>query len=78
MISNYAGQDFDFLTPNIRFLGDMTAENGYQNLFVQGGGLDFSGTAKFLYEHGFKKENVYDWTHSRVRLRMNGESIGGA
>ena len=60
MISNYAGQDFDFLTPNIRFLGDMTAENGYQNLFVQGGGLDFSGTAKFLYEHGFKKENVYD------------------
>lgn len=20
----------------------------------------FSGTAKFLYEHGFKKENVYD------------------
>ncbi len=62
MISNYAGQDFDFKTPNIRYLGDVAAENGYQNLFVQGGNLSFSGTEQFLLEHGFDKENVYGIT----------------
>ena len=60
MISNYAGQDFDFNTPNINYLGDITKAFGYQNLFVQGGSLAFSGTDKFLFEHGFNADNVYD------------------
>lgn len=59
MISNYAGQDFDFLTPNIRYLGDISSENGYQNLFVQGASLEFSGTNKFLIKHGFNENNIY-------------------
>ena len=57
--SNNAGMKFDFVTPNIRYLGDITADNGYQNLFVQGGNINFSGTEEFLLAHGFKKENIY-------------------
>lgn len=57
--SNNAGMKFDFMTPNIRYLGDITADNGYQNLFVQGGDINFSGTKEFLLAHGFKKENIY-------------------
>lgn len=78
MISNYAGQDFDFLTPNIRFLGDMTAENGYQNLFVQGGGLDFRERQSFCMNMALREKTFMIWTRLRVRLRMNGENIGGA
>lgn len=39
-------------------LGDMTAENGYQNLFVQGGGLDFSGTAKFCMNMALRRKRL--------------------
>jgi len=60
MISNFAGEDFDFDTPNICYVGDILAENGYQNLFVQGANAEFSGTDNFLIKHGFKQENVYD------------------
>jgi len=45
--------------PNIRVLSDITKEHGYQNLFVQGGGIKFSGTDRFLKSHGFDKHNVY-------------------
>ena len=60
MISNYTGRNFDFNTPNITYLGDITKAFGYQNIFVQGGSLAFSGTDKFLLEHGFGVDNVYD------------------
>lgn len=56
-ITNY----FDFDTPNIKYLGDILADNGYQNLFVQGGDMHFTSTDKFLLNHGFLKENVYDF-----------------
>ncbi len=51
---------FDFNTPNITYLGDVMADAGYQNLFVQGGELAFSGTDKFLTKHGFSGSNIYD------------------
>ncbi|MBR5598518.1 MAG: sulfatase-like hydrolase/transferase [Alphaproteobacteria bacterium] len=60
MATNEIGQSFGFDTPNISYLGDITRANGYNNLFVQGGKLNFSGTDKFLFAHGFLKENVYD------------------
>lgn len=60
MLSNKVGTIYDFETPNIAYLGDITAQNGYQNLFVQGGDAVFSGTMKFLENHGFSSENIYD------------------
>lgn len=59
MISNYAGKDFDFGLPNMPSLGKIAADNGYQNLFVQGGDIVFSGTEKFLQNNGFAEENIY-------------------
>ncbi len=60
MATNNLGENFDFNTPNIGYLGDISSANGYNNLFMQGGKLKFSGTDKFLLNHGFSKENVYD------------------
>ncbi len=58
--TNNLGEKFNFDTPNIRYLGDIAKANGYNNLFVQGGKLKFSGTDKFLFNHGFDKKNVFD------------------
>lgn len=59
LATNELGENFDFNTPNIRYLGDISSENGYNNLFVQGGKLEFSGTDKFLLNHGFSKDRIF-------------------
>lgn len=58
--TNKIGENFDFKTPHIRYLGDILAENGYTNLFVKGGDSHFSGTYQFLVNHSFSAQNVYD------------------
>lgn len=60
MVSNKIGTDFGFETPNIDYLGDIMAANGYQNIFVQGADAVFSGTRKFLSQHGFENKDIYD------------------
>lgn len=57
--ANKLGERFEFETPNIGSVGKLSAKDGYQNLFVQGGHLDFSGTRKFLTANGFLAENIY-------------------
>ncbi len=59
-VANEVGEYFDFKTPNITYLGDVTKAWGYNNLWVQGGDMDFSGTDNFLLNHGFDKKNVFD------------------
>lgn len=63
MVSNHAGKDFDFALPNMPSLGKIAELNGYQNLFVQGGDIVFSGTESFLRHNGFAKENIYGVNH---------------
>ena len=58
--TNNLGKKFNFDTPNIRYLGDITKANGYNNLFMKGGEVVFSGTDRFLYNHGFDRKNVFD------------------
>ena len=60
ILANKIAEKFSFDTPKIAYLGEITAQAGYQNLFVQGGDLTFSGTSKLLLNHGFKPENIYD------------------
>ena len=57
--SNAMGKSYDFKLPNIEALGDIVRRHGYQTLFVQGGGVEFSGTKKFLENHGFEAKNIY-------------------
>lgn len=59
-VANEVGEYFDFKTPNITYLGDVTKAFVYNNLWVQGGDMDFSGTDNFLLNHGFDKKNIYD------------------
>ena len=61
MATNNLGSKFDFYTPNITYLGDVAKYNDYNNIFVQGGALYFSGTDKFLFNHGFDRNNVYEY-----------------
>ncbi len=56
---NKLGERFEFDTPNIGSVGKLSAKDGYQNLFVKGGHLDFSGTRNFLTANGFLAENIY-------------------
>lgn len=58
-ISNTVGENFDFYTPRINSLGKIGRKNGYQNLFVQGSSIAFSGTKSFLLNNGFDEENIY-------------------
>ncbi len=63
IVANKAGEFFNFDTPNIRYLGDITKENGYINIFAKAGKTEFSGTDKLLSAHGFDKENIYDFEY---------------
>ena len=43
-IANHVGGKFEYITPNINYLSDITYINDYINLYVQGSAIDFSGT----------------------------------
>ncbi len=78
IVANKAGEFFDFDTPNIRYLGDITKENGYINIFAKAGKIEFSGTDKLLLAHGFDKENIYDFENFKhfIDHRMIGKWWG--
>lgn len=56
---NKLGENYKFETPKIASIGKISEKDGYQNLFVKGGNLDFSGTRNLLTANGFSAENVY-------------------
>lgn len=58
-ITNGVAERFDFDTPRMASLGKISKKDGFQNLFVQGSNLDFSGTRSFLFKHGFDSDSVY-------------------
>ena len=58
--SNKSGESFSYQTPNIMYLSDITAYNGYTNIFVQGAENSFSGTQNFLTNHNFIPSNIYE------------------
>lgn len=51
---NAAGEKMNHWLNGVYSLGEIMRDNGYERLFVQGGSLEFSGTGKFLEEHGFE------------------------
>lgn len=53
------GRKFDFNTPHIESVGKISKQAGYQNLFVQGSSITFSGTRQFLINNGFEEQNVF-------------------
>lgn len=59
MFVNELSETFDFDTPKIYSLGKAAQKNGYQNLFIKGADVTFSGTKNFLLNNGFLPENIY-------------------
>ncbi len=59
LAANGLSSGFDFKLPNINSLGKISKENGYQNLFMQGGSVSFSGTKSFLLHNGFEEKDIY-------------------
>lgn len=52
---NVQGEKFKRFLPRAICLGDVLSSNGYTNVFLQGGSLDFSGTGKFFSQHGYSR-----------------------
>jgi len=59
--ANSIGELYNFYTPKINSLGKIAKKNGYQNIFVQGSDVNFSGTRDFLLNNGFDKYNIYGY-----------------
>jgi phosphoglycerol transferase len=49
---NSFGEIFDFVAPHLSSLSKIDAASSYQNLFLKGGDLDFSGTKQMLLANG--------------------------
>jgi phosphoglycerol transferase len=56
--NNYQNKDdvIDFSKVGV---GNVLAHNGYKNLFVKGGSIDFMNTKEALLEQGFNEQDIY-------------------
>lgn len=50
---NQQGEQINHFLPGAICLGDILKDAGYQNIFMGGASLSFSGKGKFLKEHGY-------------------------
>lgn len=50
----------DHLLPKAKCIGDVLNEQGYENVFIKGASLDFSGTRKFAAGHGYDRLLGFD------------------
>lgn len=56
--NNAYGEEFAFRTPKLSGISKVDRRDGYQNIFVQGGDIDFAGTHNFLLANGYLEENI--------------------
>jgi len=52
---NRQGEDLQAFLPNATCLGDLLSKHGYQNVFMNGADLKFSGVGKFFASHGYQE-----------------------
>ena len=58
-------------------IGNILANNGYKNIFVQGGNIDFFNTRELLLSQSFKWEDIYDessfieWLEYKKTLKVD-------
>lgn len=52
---NDQGEHFARFLPRAHCLGDILAERGYSNVFLNGPSVEFAGVGKFLRNHGYAK-----------------------
>lgn len=50
---NSQGKRLKYFLPSATCLGDVLNQHGYHNVFMQGSSLIFSGTGKFVTQHGY-------------------------
>ena len=58
LVSSFTGV-FPLYSSPQKGIGRILANNGYQNLFLQSGDVDFTGTREFLIDAGFLPQNIY-------------------
>ena len=58
LVSSFTGV-FPLYSSPQKGIGRILANNGYQNLFLQSGDVDFTGTREFLIKAGFPSQNIY-------------------
>ena len=56
---NEIGQFYKFYTPKINSFGKIAKKNGYQNIFIKGSNINFSGTKDLLLNNGFDEDDIY-------------------
>lgn len=62
MGNNRIGENIDAFLPNVKCLGDILAENGYKNVFMEGSSLFVGGKGKFLENHHYaERMGLDDW-----------------
>lgn len=52
---NKFGQQVSHILPSARCLGDILADNGYKNIYMNGSDLDFGGVGKFFLDHHYSE-----------------------
>ncbi len=67
---NRQGEHFEQFLPHATCMGDLLAQHGYRNVFLNGADLQFSGVGRFLSTHGYEERlGRQEWLSAGYRTQ---------